>query len=930
MIAPNSHALPGRSTRRAAALAAVIAFVILALPGESRAAPIVDFPCAIPNGFNWDRLDGIAGTVWALDDACPEAIILNQIYPTTPGKWGGIYERRNDGAPIESITMKLVGSSGESVGVRQGLMACSSVCDYSKLVTIEGENVTEPQEIVMTPENGLIPEDATRVVIVGDCIWSEPCPIAGPLEIRDLTIYRDDPTPPVITGSTGGFEYENDRVFYDFQSYDVGSGVASTWVTINGSPEPYFSCVSGLDDWGYPICEEDDLGKQYWLYFSALQQGMNSITLTAVNGVGISASVTLELFLDSLAPAQPDDLTLTPNRNGYVSSRSALLAWENPGETTPTETESGIVGAYIDLDTANTTFDPPEHLHEGDNISSVGLSFPIAGEWDITIETVDAEGHRSPPATITITIDDKLLQPPVIAPIAPVNLDDIASGRTFSWTQAGSPLSGICGSAVAFNASPSFNPGEDPDSPTVAGTTKSLTLNGTAVSNLPEGSIYMHVRSFTCSGVPGEIAHRPMLVDLHPPQVTAFPTSGWLADDTTVQLEADDVGPGSSGSGIDEIWFGIDGPPTTSVDGAEASVSVPDGVHELTFYAVDAAGNPSEPTTITTKVDRAAPSAAFEPVDANDPTRVRVQVGDSDSGVSGAWVEMRPIGGGWRQVGDALDVESPVPGFKTLEVAIPDDGQIAPGEYELRVIAQDAAGRRTQSSLRLDGSSAGFRSPIRVGPKLKFSVAGSSSALNNLGELLVDYGQTAVVGGRLSDQEGRPIASARVRVLEEVTGAIGRDVAELVTDADGRFAVRAAAGPSRTFTATFAGNAVLRPVSAEVQLLTRAKVRLSPKRATVKSNRYLLIRGKVDDFGVGQPAQGKRVIIQLRGSRGWSAGKELRASDDGRFVYRFRHRLRARAGRKPVRFQIRAVVPTEGLWPFEVGTSRAATVVVKR
>lgn len=920
----------GVASWRAAIVAAVVAFALLLLPGESRAAPFVDFPCAIPNGFNWDRLDGIAGTVWALDDACPEAIILNQLYPTTPGKWGGIYERRNDGAPIESITMKLVGSSGASAGVRQGLMACSSVCDYSRLVTIDGENVTEPQEIVMTRENGLIPADATRVVIVGDCIGPDSCPIAGPLEIRDLTIYRDDPTPPVITGSTGAFEYENDRVFYDFQSYDVGSGIASTSVTINGSPDPYFTCDQGLDDWGYPICEEDELGKQFWLYFSSLQQGMNSITLTAVNGVGVAATVTLELFLDSIAPQQPDNLALTPNRNGYVSSRSALLAWDNPGETTPTETESGIAGAYIDLDTANSAFDPPEKFHAGENISSVGLSFPIAGEWDISIETVDAEGHRSPPATMSVTIDDKLLPPPVIAPIAPINLSHIATGRTFNWTQTGAGVSGICGAAVAFNATPSFNPGEDPNTPTVAGVTNNLTLNSTAVSNLPEGSIYVHVRSFTCSGVPGEIAHSPVLVDLHAPQVSAFPTSGWLADDNVIELEADDTGPGTSGSGIETIQYGIDGPATTSVSGEQASVSVPDGVHELTFYAIDAAGNQSEPETITTMVDRAAPSAAFEPVDANNPTRVRVQVDDSDSGVAGAWIEMRPVGGGWRQVGEALEIASPLPGMKTLEVVIPDDGQIAAGEYELRVVAHDAAGRRTQSSQRLDGSLAGFRSPIRVLPKLKFSVAENSAGLNNLGELLVDYGKAAVVGGRLSDPDGRPIASAKVRVSEEVSGGIARDVAELITDGDGRFVVRVAAGPNRTFTARFAGNAVLRPVAAEVQLLTRTKVRISPKRATVRSNRYLLIRGKVDDFGVGQPAQGKRVLIQLRGSRGWNAGKELRASDDGRFVYRFRHRLRASSGRKPVRFQLRAVVPTEGLWPFEAGTSRAATVVVKR
>src|SRR5207248_6891680 len=125
-----------------------------------------------------------------------------------------------------------------------------------------------------------------------------------------------------------------------------------------------------------------------------------------------------------------------------------------------------------------------------------------------------------------------------------------------------------------------------------------------------------------------------------------------------------------------------------------------DGAHELTFRAIDAAGNESPEQTVRFRIDRTPPElVVFEMPDPADPRAVRVAAADRGSGVARAVVEVRRAGSArpWaplatRRVGDRF-------------VAQVDDGALA-GPYELRARVADRAGNEAIGDRRRDGSPA--------------------------------------------------------------------------------------------------------------------------------------------------------------------------------------------------------------------------------
>jgi large repetitive protein len=89
-------------------------------------------------------------------------------------------------------------------------------------------------------------------------------------------------------------------------------------------------------------------------------------------------------------------------------------------------------------------------------------------------------------------------------------------------------------------------------------------------------------------------------IDQLAPTTTSDAPAGWQANTVTVHLSATDGGP----SGVAATYYSLDGAPAVS----GTSLSVGDGVHTLSFWSVDVAGNVEAGTPVTIQVDTQAPT----------------------------------------------------------------------------------------------------------------------------------------------------------------------------------------------------------------------------------------------------------------------------------------------------------------------------------
>jgi hypothetical protein len=132
-----------------------------------------------------------------------------------------------------------------------------------------------------------------------------------------------------------------------------------------------------------------------------------------------------------------------------------------------------------------------------------------------------------------------------------------------------------------------------------------------------------------------------LATDKTPPVTTATPNpgpnaNGWNKTDVTVTLTATDpTGTPNAvilASGVKEVHHSVNGGPEVVSPGATASLTLTaEGMHAITYFAVDNAGNREAAKTLTVRIDRTPPEAynQFDPATKN----VLVFGRDSRSGV---------------------------------------------------------------------------------------------------------------------------------------------------------------------------------------------------------------------------------------------------------------------------------------------------------
>jgi hypothetical protein len=767
--------------------------------------------------------------------------------------------------------------------------------------------------------------------------------------LGDLTFSMQDtvaPDGPTIGGpATSG--WHNGTTLATYGVRDTGAGVFLGGTTVNGT-------VTDVDPYCFPATDGSGAAARLKPCPTA-SAGSSSLDVTAgpfVEGANTLVHCVSEygsnpqagcssatVKVDTVEPSSVKDPTVAGGQDWHRDN-DFDISWDNwaqgPNESPIVAAELRIVGG------PSGTYDNTS-LHAAQDIDHINnVQVPGKGSYSAQIYLVDAAGNRTNVLgavshSVSLKFDNTVPDPqrPDFAN-GWINRADLANGYVQGWEDIPSarvPVSGIAGYRVSVNTSADSDPCTGASDPRSCGgeltevgqENRSRTLQS---GDLEEGANYVHVVPVSGSGMRAtEVKHTPLKADFTDP-VTQLQGDGdgrWLNHPVAMAAVAHDALSGMA----DTDEFPDDDPPATFIQaddqpavssvGPTASASVDgEGEHQVRFWARDLAGNTqATPSTATVRIDETAPTVAFtNGQDPDDPDKLVAPVSDALSGVVGGTISYREEGGSqWKSLDTQLVVDQ--------LVARVDSGDMRPGvTYEFRAQVTDRAGNSVTTNRMQNGD--------------LMKVVGPFRALTNVVDLHVNgkaktrikYGKAAKVSGSLVRQAGGPVGGARVEVIE--TYAEGSKTktrsTTIATSSDGRFSLTIPKGPSRTISATYAGDRrYLGASSAEAKLSVRGKVQLTvPRRVSSRSG--ITFKGRIGARGTKLAKHGKRLEVQVHVGNGWKAvGKSLRTNRKGKF--KLSYEFTADYPRA-VAYEFRAAVMRERGFPYLPAKSKIRKVTV--
>lgn len=389
----------------------------------------------------------------------------------------------------------------------------------------------------------------------------------------------------------------------------------------------------------------------------------------------------------------------------------------------------------------------------------------------------------------------------------------------------------------------------------------------------------------------------------------------------TTPVEADEAD--CRGDIPDSLWFRalVPCPSEHRVSRAISTVGKPwvDGVHTVKLCGEDVAENEPCLERIV-RIDNSAPDLAFRSMqDPEDPELIRATFTEPHSGLREGTIFFQAIGAeSWR----ALETRR-VAGELVARV---DSAAEPPGEYEFMVEATDVAGNQSSTTLREDGTPMRLTFPLRAGVDLTARLKPGGAEVQSL-----DYGEASRVAGRLTTAAGEPMAGYEV-VVDEYFGEgalIDHRIRTVTTDEQGRWSSKLPAGPSRSVTASFAGDQrYLDEQTSGGRLAVRTGARFGTSRDRVREGRKVKFKGRVGRLGARIPNRGKLIQLQYHDptSQRWFTVRNAFYTDSRgryRFGYKFgRHYV------EDVKIRFRLRVMPESEWPYKPTNTRSRSVVV--
>jgi hypothetical protein len=666
-----------------------------------------------------------------------------------------------------------------------------------------------------------------------------------------------------------------------------------------------------------------------------------------------------------LVSFHPTNLRVVGGEEAWHTSNSFDLNWVNP-EDPKNRFVSPVAAVHYRARNATGATVVGDTRIAGSDSWIYPLDVPnVPGEYTAEIWLEDSVGFQGAAATAKLRFDNA--RPGPVTPTPPAEWIDLNAipypvhvGRP-----ATTPVSGIKGYAVSVDLSPDGEPCAAADRCLDAEIDLhgGLDDNTLPIPELPEGTSYVHAVAVSGAGMKSSATGTAVLhVDRTLPVTRlAGAPSGWTSRPVTLAATATDALSGMKASGPSGPFTAIrvdGGVPTTASGDSVSAAVIGEGVHDIAYYARDAAGNVDDggdsnglanrpPSTAVVRIDRNAPAASFvNSQNPEDPELIEVRVSDSMSGPdpSRGRIEVRRAMPGGEF--EALPTESA--GGK-LRARWDSDAYPA-GEYEFRATGYDAAGNSATTAQRANGTRMVLPNPLKVPTAVHAGFGGRALVWHRCArrkdrqrrcrrEVIesfdrrpvaraVPYGRGTAFSGRLVAGLGSPLARMPVQVVEsfEPGAQPSQRVTTVETGADGVFTTHLGPGPSRTVTAVFAGTRTLtRSGGRPVRLAVRSGVRMrasSPVAAI--GGRPIVFRGKVEAAGAAIPPDGKAVQLQFR-VRGvpWTQFRTIQTDANGRFSYPYRFTDDDSRG---IGFEFRAFAPAQSDWPYEPAGSGPVAV----
>jgi len=406
----------------------------------------------------------------------------------------------------------------------------------------------------------------------------------------------------------------------------------------------------------------------------------------------------------SAAPPPPAALHVFGGE-GWQADDSFSVGWTNPAAIPPVaavhyrvKNPEGVV------ESAPTRVGwPAEH---------VWVSVTGRGAHTLEVWLEDTAGAEGPTADVKLRFDDA--RPGGMAPIQPpdwIGRTELPYPIGVTHPSGPPPLAGIRGYALSVDRAPAGTPCVG----TFLCSDAETDLRGGAgddrlLVELPEGTSHVHAVAVSGSQVHSlATGHATLRVDRTDPitRLAGNPL-GWTNRPVLIEASASDSLSGMTPAGGGEPFTAIrvdDAAPTVAPGDSVRATVVATGIHTLSYYARDAAGNVNDgsdsngqpnapPLTVPLRIDRDPPSVVFTgSAHPRDPELIEARVSDRLSGPDPELGEIgvRPAG--------STDPWEPLPTLGAGDTLLArwrsDDFPF--GEYEFRVVGRDAAGKAGES-----------------------------------------------------------------------------------------------------------------------------------------------------------------------------------------------------------------------------------------
>ncbi len=636
------------------------------------------------------------------------------------------------------------------------------------------------------------------------------------------------------------------------------------------------------------------------------------------------------------SPPPPANLRVTGGEDAWHPENRFELEWDNPS----TGAGPPLAAVHYRIrDPLGTAIDETRIGWATEGVAA--LTIPeVPGIYTAELWLEGTVGAQGPAASARLRFDDT--RP---GPVGPLPIQGWIGRTAFPLTVrlghplGPTPISGIRGYAVSIDGVSGRAPCTavdrcDDGEVSLRGGIEDDSL---AIAALPEGASYLHAVAVSGSGMKSVSSGQIVLrVDTTDPvtQLTGA-LEGWVNQPVELRAAATDAGSGMKpGSGGPQPFTAIrvDGGAATLAPGETAKVTViEEGVHQIAYYARDAAGNANDggggngianrpPRTELVRIDRGSPSVAFSnSQDPGDPDLIRVRIADPLSGPdpSRGRIGVRLAGSG-----DRFEPLPPAPSAADELRGRWESDAYPRGDYEFQAIGYDAAGNAQATTRRQNGEQMILSNPLKAGTALRAGFRrGPASPV-------IPYGRAIHLRGHLRVGRSGAPAGLPVRIVERFAAgaepAIRTSTAR--TEPGGSFAFSLAPGPSREIATSFDGNQTLaRSASPSLDLRVGSAIRLRTSSGVARiGGAPLLFRGRVAAPAGAIAAEGVSVQLQFRlAGLPWAEFRTIQTDAHGRFRYAYRFSDDDSRG---ARFQFRAYAPAQSDWPYEPGCSRPIVV----